>query len=438
MKSKYITCASILCVIFLFLVLIQTSLGQNRCASFTGGDTSSISMGQYSLHTITTNLTLEAWIKPSNSIAYASIVGNIWWTSQNIGGYGMWMAGGSDPYYVGFGLADVNNIAEVNTAQLPGLNQWVHVACTYDGATMVIYVNGDTAASLAHSGEIVYDNYTDLFIGKYDDDNELYCYSGLIDEVRVWNVARTQAELRQYDSTELVGNDSGLVGYWKLNEGSGTITQDGTANDKDGTLYNVTWVGETGMPVELVSFTATAKQNNIELAWKTATEVNNFGFEVEKKSIKDELGVMKWEKIGFIEGSGTTNSPKSYSFVDKNLFPGNYFYRLKQIDRDGKFEYSNTVEVIINNTPTKYVLEQNHPNPFNPVTVISYQLPVSTHVTLRVYNAIGREIATLVNEMTEAGWHSVEFNGSALSSGIYFYTLKANHFSAIQKMLLIK
>jgi len=292
MKSNFELSRICFLVVCLSFVTIESYGQSGQCVSFDGVD-DYISMGSYSdPHGITTNLTLEAWIKPSNALAYASIVGNIWWTSQNIGGYAMWMAGGSNPYYVGFGLAAQDTIAEINTAVLPGLNQWTHVACTYDGSRMVIYVNGDTAASCAHSGPIIYDNYTELFIGKYDDDNELYCYSGLIDEVRVWNVARTQSQLKQYDSTSLIGTEEGLIGYWKLNEGSGTVTQDGSTHDKDGTLYNgAVWVGETGMPVELTFFVAVGKNNAVELIWKTATETNNYGFEVERAVISHQLSV---------------------------------------------------------------------------------------------------------------------------------------------------
>lgn len=423
-------------ILLCFVIAVQMQGQTTQCASFNGNDTSSISLGRYALHALTTNLTLEAWIKPSSSTAYASILGNIWWTSQNVGGYAMWMAGGSDPYYVGFGIADENTAAEINTAQIPGLNQWIHLACTYDGAKMVIYVNGDTAASLTHSGDIVYDNYTDLFIGKYHDDTELYCYSGLIDEVRLWNVVRTQSQLQQYDSTELVGNEAGLLGYWKLNEGSGSITQDGTINNKDGTLYNVTWVGETGMPVELMSFTAAAGMGEVELAWKTATEVNNHGFDIERS----ETGSGRrgnWTTIGFVEGNGTTNTSKQYTYIDKTPSSGTYYYRLKQIDRDGKFEYSNQIEITVG-APKELSLLQNYPNPFNPATTITYQLPTNGLTTLTVYDGLGREAAILVNEVKEAGTYSTVFNASRLSSGVYFARLQNGETIQLKAMLLMK
>jgi hypothetical protein len=190
------------------------------------------------------------------------------------------------------------------------------------------------------------------------------------------------------------------------------------------------------LPVELTSFTATAKGRGVELVWNTATEVNNYGFEIEKGRMKDELGSMNWEKIGFVEGHGTTNAPKSYTFVDGSA-SGTVAYRLKQIDRDGSFEYSNQVEITIA-APKEFALMQNHPNPFNPATAISYTLPVAGHVTLKIYNLIGKEVATLVNGVQDAGVKVAQFNASQLPSGIYFYTLRTQNFSATRKMMLLK
>jgi len=187
------------------------------------------------------------------------------------------------------------------------------------------------------------------------------------------------------------------------------------------------------VPVELVSFTASVVANVVTLSWSTATELNNRGFEIEKSSEKTI-----WRTIGFREGKGTTSEPQQYSYSDLLLdkAPLKLYYRLKQLDFNGSFEYSGIVEVEI--APSEFSLAQNYPNPFNPITAISYQLPMNTFVTLKVYDVLGNEVATLVNEEKSAGVHEVEFNATELGSGVYFYTLKADEFLSTKKMILMK
>lgn len=187
------------------------------------------------------------------------------------------------------------------------------------------------------------------------------------------------------------------------------------------------------VPVELTSFLATLQSHNVILIWTTATELNNFGFEIERSTNKTD-----WRIIGFKEGNGTTTETHNYSFVD-NLYEINFqkiYYRLKQINYDGSFEYLNAIEVDI--PPSEFDLFQNYPNPFNPNTVISWQVPVGSWQTLKVYDLLGREVATLVNEYKSAGNHSVEFNDAGLPSGVYLYKMQTTNFSTSRKMILIK
>ncbi len=186
-------------------------------------------------------------------------------------------------------------------------------------------------------------------------------------------------------------------------------------------------------PIKLTSFIATTKQNKTELQWSTATEINNFGFEIQvTKKEKEE-----WQKVGFVEGNGSTNTPQNYVFINKNTFAGKYLYRLKQIDKDGKFEYSNSIEVEVA-APKTFSILQNYPNPFNPTTTIQYEVPHNALVMIKVYNVLGEEIATLVNEEKAAGVYEVQFDGSKLPSGMYFYELITQKFSQIKKMMLVK
>ena len=186
------------------------------------------------------------------------------------------------------------------------------------------------------------------------------------------------------------------------------------------------------VPVELTSFTVTVNENSVMLNWKTASETNNSGFEI-LRSAQDDT----WESIGFVNGKGTTTEESNYSFVDNNLTSGNYQYRLKQIDFDGSFEYSEIVDVQVL-SPTEFNLSQNYPNPFNPSTTISYSIPTNGFVNLKIFNAVGEEVKTLVNENKSAGVHKVTFNAVNIPSGIYFYKLAAGESSLVKKMILLK
>ena len=198
------------------------------------------------------------------------------------------------------------------------------------------------------------------------------------------------------------------------------------------------------LPVELTTFTAAstsqaeqASSATVLLSWQTATEVNNYGFEIERQILKQVQNDNAWEKIGFVEGHGNSNSPKEYCYTDANPPSGKIKYRLKQIDNDGKYAYSGEVEVSVD-VPNLFVLEQNYPNPFNPETIIKYSIPTDQFVTLKVFDMLGREITTFVNEQKEAGNYSVAFNGSLLSSGIYYYQLRAGKFTDTKKVILMK
>ena len=186
------------------------------------------------------------------------------------------------------------------------------------------------------------------------------------------------------------------------------------------------------IPVELVSFTSSIINNTISLNWITATELNNSGFDVEKS-----IDNINWDKIGFVSGNGTSSEVHNYSFIDQSPIAGSSRYRLKQIDFDGSFEYSNIVEVVFG-TVSQFVLEQNYPNPFNPTTKINFSIKEKGNVELKVFDLLGSEIATLVNEEKTPGNHEVLFDASNLSSGVYLYTIKSGSFVQSRKMMLMK
>jgi Secretion system C-terminal sorting domain len=199
----------------------------------------------------------------------------------------------------------------------------------------------------------------------------------------------------------------------------------------------------SSLPVELVSFTGNSTGLSVELAWATATETDNYGFELQR-SIFTSRERQQWNKVAFVEGSGTSTAPKTYAFIDKNISSGKYSYRLKQINRDGNFKYSSVVDIDVSPVPVTFDLSQNYPNPFNPSTTIHYALPAASNVRLVVFNAIGQEVATLIDRQQEAGWQSAVWNAD-VSSGVYFYRIQATnlsnsnkHFVETRKMLLIR
>jgi len=203
--------------------------------------------------------------------------------------------------------------------------------------------------------------------------------------------------------------------------------------NNSGNNYVATFTTDGNVPVQLSSFTAAIQNKSVVLNWATATEINNYGFEVERSFDK-----VNWNKIGFKNGYGNSNSVKDYSYIDNDITKnGMYYYRLKQIDNNGNYEYSNVIEVNVN-IPVKFEVLQNYPNPFNPITNISFTLPEATNVTLYIFNAIGQQIKAVNAGYRESGKHTIEFDGSDLNSGIYFYKVEAGKNSTIRKMALIK
>jgi photosystem II stability/assembly factor-like uncharacterized protein len=188
------------------------------------------------------------------------------------------------------------------------------------------------------------------------------------------------------------------------------------------------------VPVELVSFSAEVFGGKVNLSWITATELNNYGFQIERRNAEST----EWVNVGFVNGNGSTTETQYYSFSDNSVSIGKYFYRLKQLDFSGTYEYSSEIEVTILEVLNDFTLKQNYPNPFNPSTRISFSIPQNSIVTLKVFDVLGNEIETLVNRDLEAGSYEIEFVGKNLTSGVYFYNITAGEFTKTMKMILSK
>jgi hypothetical protein len=187
------------------------------------------------------------------------------------------------------------------------------------------------------------------------------------------------------------------------------------------------------IPVELTSFAANVNNNGqVVLNWETATELNNLMFEIERKSEGSEF-----HTIGYVNGAGTTTLPQQYSYLDATVNTGTYSYRLKNVDYDGRYYFSDAVEVDVKG-PLTFALEQNYPNPFNPTTNIKFSVPETGNIKLAVYNIVGEQVAVLVDGFTEAGFYNVTFDAASLPSGIYLYKLQSANSVETKKMMLLK
>jgi hypothetical protein len=229
------------------------------------------------------------------------------------------------------------------------------------------------------------------------------------------------------------------AGQYQLNTSTKVVTVYGLTSFSIFTLTDNT----QPLPVNLTSFSGLSAGRNVTLTWTTAQEINNKGFEIERKYLTKN-GYSNWSTVGFIEGNGTTNSQHNYKYTDNKLDAGKYMYRLKQIDYNGNYEYFNLnspSEITITN-PIIFDISQNYPNPSNPISKIDYQLPSAGKVSIKVYNISGQEVASLVDETKEAGFYTTEFNGSNLSSGVYFYriitSIDGQQYNKTMKMILVK
>ncbi len=240
--------------------------------------------------------------------------------------------------------------------------------------------------------------------------------------------------------TNFITTDGGLT-WMSKNTSAATMQGSHWSYDAGGNTWALFTVGTNGamlkntlsiVPVELASFAATVTGNDVSLAWTTVTELNNQGFEIERKD-----GSGSWNRVGFVKGNGTRTTITEYAFTDKGVKEGRYSYRLKQIDFDGTVDYSNIVEVEVG-TPITFALDQNYPNPFNPSTTISYRIPEAATVTMKIFDVTGTEVATIVNAKQDAGSYTVNFDMTNFASGMYIYKIEAGKYSAIKKMMLMK
>ncbi len=454
---KFITFfISFLVLFFSTTSLAQTSFG--NAIDFDGyGDYANTLNDPYFL---TPDGTLEAWVKVRSITAQ---IGNVFFEKNEE----QWNKG---DFYIFFETASGKIKARIQSfpSKPPmqadiisdmsfwnSYNIWAHVAFTWGSDGMSMFINGNLQINHNSIRNSALNNNYNFYVGAdgYMQHNGNYIVSnffdGQIDEVRIWNHQRTGEQITSLwdaplDSSYFASSDSGLVGYWRFDELEDLgVNNDGVDDVRDLSVLHshLDLAGDAHLvpsyiiiPVELVSFTIDVDGNLVNLSWITATETNNFGFEVERKSVDE------WETIGFVEGNGSTTEMQHYSFSDnigELKLTDKISYRLKQLDLDGTYEYSKEVEVIIE-LPTDYILNQNYPNPFNPTTHIKFYLPEASHTSLIVFDNLGCQVSELLNEQKPAGSYEIEFDAKHLSSGIYFYKLRSGKFVKMKKMILLK
>lgn len=222
----------------------------------------------------------------------------------------------------------------------------------------------------------------------------------------------------------------------ELNLGAGSDVCSSVFGNITGTVTGTGTSCTQAMPVELMSFSSTVSKASITLSWRTSSELNNLGFEIHRSENGNRV---IWNKIGFVNGNGTKNTPTNYTYTDTKLKAGKYFYRIKQIDINGNMQYyelNNFAEIL---PPNKFELMQNYPNPFNPSTKINFYIASDTRVSLKIYDVTGKLVSDLINDkLLKADYYTADFNASALASGIYFYRLSTEKFTETKKMVVLK
>ncbi len=259
-----------------------------------------------------------------------------------------------------------------------------------------------------------------------------------VDEIKISGIQVQPIDGNYADTSGEILQTSAASGTAKINGIVDDVTSFGSLSMDPG----------TPMPVELVSFTADLDGSTVCLNWTTATEINNYGFEVQRLS-----GDNNWDVLGFVQGHGNSNSYKNYEFVDDLSSLADYSqiesleYRLKQLDTDGSFEYyRSTATVELRNITAvddevlklKYELHQNYPNPFNPSTTISFNVADYTHVTVKVHDILGNLVETLVDDVRAPGNFETQFTAAHLPSGVYLLIMQAGDYKGLQKMMLVK
>ena len=332
------------------------------------------------------------------------------------------------------------------------IGQWTHLAATYDGTTMRFYINGVLQGDSVCAFGV--NTVTPLRFGAVADGLALF-FNGELDEVRVWNVVRSQAEIQSTMNTTLTGAETGLVGYWQFNEAGTTTSAEDHLGLYSGTLHNFSfdglsdgWVANSDLPlpVEATDFVAKSDIGSVTLSWKTGSEIDNAGFNV----LRQDPGMTSFSLISSyssnaaLKGLGTSTSGRSYNFTDSKVKSGaTYSYKVQSVGTEGTTKDVSTLTGITVGVPKTYALYQNYPNPFNPTTTIRFDLKQQSTVTMEIYNVLGQRVSSKDYGTMDAGRYNESVDMGGVASGVYYYRIVARgtngeKFTAIKKLMLMK
>lgn len=408
---------------------------QNHSLDFQSSGNNRVSLTGLNL---TGAFTIEAWVKPIEKTDFSTILSNK-------------QGGGSNPGFT-FAINNYQSSDRKLILETKGVTQatdnavitwgiWQHVAITYDGSVAIFYVNGSVAPS---TGSVVleassFGTYIGDWANYVNDGN----YDGVMDELRVWSVARTQSEIQNNMNGELSGTPAGLTAYYKFNHGTNpggnnsgqTSLTDDAGGDNNGTLENFTlsgsrsnWVAESPLPVELTAFNARLSGNKVSLHWKTASELNNKGFEVERSADSRQ-----WSRLTFVPGNGTTYAEQSYHYTDANPVSGMNYYRLRQVDFDGRHEYSKIVVVEQQGNVSSLAV---FPNPAKERLLFSLTTDYTGEATLTLIGLDGKPVITRP-VVLQGGPAQFEIALDNVQPGMYLASLQLGH-ELLQQRLMVR
>jgi len=409
---------------------------QNYALEFDGTNDAVSLSNSTSFQSVSSALTIEAWVK-ADEFKNEDVVfmANSRYSMQ-------FTASGA--ITTGIYIGGWNSGTSSSTVTV---SNWKHVALTYNGDNIHFYING-VAAGITDiaNGTITANNSSPLSIGANYDANANY-FNGKMDEVRIWNIARTQTEIQNNMNKELAGNESGLVAYYKMSNGSGVTLTDNSSNSNTGAIAGATWVlaNDLSLPVSISSFSARPEGRSIILEWVAESESDNLGFIIERSSINNDwLTIATYMTSEALKSRGNTSSRAKYIFIDMGVESGlTYAYRLSDVNTEGKITQHTSLSIKLNTLPELTEMQNAFPNPFNPETRIGYKLAKSGRVNIVVYDMLGRKVRTLVDSRQTAGsynifWNGKDEKGTRAATGSYLVVLKTADGTKTQKVSIVK